>query len=205
MLYGLNTSKWNQWNLQCHIYHDSYPSDISFFLHRFLVSWSYVQTDFWPFTFTPDTRTCDIQAYCCCCDLDLGDKCTYFTDQVIHPKKCHVCSLGWKTENYAKYPKISLIQLPSCLISIDSLNLTPHTAYKTFTGMKDNFVLFPHFTRSDVIKQYSGPTIDTHTNTLHRWKSKWLWATKLGKNYVVSKIYIRFLIKFLLIFFFKLS
>ena len=90
---------------------------ISFFSHRFLVSWSYVQTDFWPFTFTPDTRTCDIQAYCCCCDLNLGDKCTYFTDQVIHPKKCHVCSLGWKTENYAKYPKISLIQLPSCLMS----------------------------------------------------------------------------------------
>ena len=31
--------------------------------------------------------------------------------------------------------------------------------------MKDNFVLFPHFTRSDAIKQYSGPTIDTHTHT----------------------------------------
>ena len=80
--------------------------------------------------------------------------------------------------------------------------------------MKDNFVLFPHFTRSDAIKQYSGPTTDTHTHThtqthfkydSKRWKSKWLWATKLGKNYVVSKIYIRFLIKFLLIFFFKLS
>ena len=25
-------------------------------------------------------------------------------------------------------------------------------------------------------------------------RSKWLWATKLGKNYVVSKIYIKFLI-----------
>ena len=31
--------------------------------------------------------------------------------------------------------------------------------------MKDNFVLFPHFTRSDAIKQYSGPTTDTHTHT----------------------------------------
>ena len=61
----------------------------------------------------------------------------------------------------------------SCLTSIDSLNLTPYTAYKTFTGMKDNFVLFPHFTCSDVIKQYSGPTTDTHThthtNTLQIW------------------------------------
>ena len=35
--------------------------------------------------------TCDIQAYCYC-DLSLGDKCTCFTDQVIHPKKYHVCS-----------------------------------------------------------------------------------------------------------------
>ena len=35
--------------------------------------------------------TCDIQA-CCYCDLNLGDKCTYFTDQVIHPKKYHVRS-----------------------------------------------------------------------------------------------------------------
>ena len=35
--------------------------------------------------------TCDIQAYCYC-DLNLGDKCTYFTDQVIHPKKYHVRS-----------------------------------------------------------------------------------------------------------------
>ena len=61
----------------------------------------------------------------------------------------------------------------SCLTSIDSLNSTPYTAYKTFTGMKDNFVLFPHFTRSDTIKQYSGPTTDTHThthtNTLQIW------------------------------------
>ena len=51
------------------------------------------------------------------------------------------------------------------LISIDILNLTPHTAYKTCTGMKDNFVFFPHFTRSDAIKQYSGPTTDTNTHT----------------------------------------
>ena len=29
--------------------------------------------------------------------------------------------------------------------------------------MKDNFVFFPHFTRSDAIKQYSGPTTDTNT------------------------------------------
>ena len=30
-------------------------------------------------------------------------------------------------------------------------------------------------------------------------RSKWLWATKLGKNYVVSKIYIRFLISWLML------
>ena len=30
-------------------------------------------------------------------------------------------------------------------------------------------------------------------------RSKWLWATKLGKNYVVSKIYIRFLINWIML------
>ena len=49
--------------------------------------------------------------------------------------------------------------------------------------MKDNFVLFPHFTHLDAIKQYSGPTTDTHTHkhkhtsNIHdskRWESKWL-------------------------------
>ena len=31
--------------------------------------------------------------------------------------------------------------------------------------MKDNFVLFPHFARSDAIKQYSSPTTDILANT----------------------------------------
>ena len=31
--------------------------------------------------------------------------------------------------------------------------------------MKDNFVFFPHFTRSDAIKQYSGPTTGTNKHT----------------------------------------
>ena len=31
--------------------------------------------------------------------------------------------------------------------------------------MKDNFVHFPHSTCSDVMKQHSGPTTDTHTHT----------------------------------------
>ena len=31
--------------------------------------------------------------------------------------------------------------------------------------MKDNFVLFPYFARSDAIKQYSGPTTHIHTQT----------------------------------------
>ena len=31
--------------------------------------------------------------------------------------------------------------------------------------MKDNFVLFLHFTRSDAIKQYSSPTTDILANT----------------------------------------
>ena len=35
-------------------------------------------------------------------------------------------------------------------------------------------------------------------------RSKWLWATKLGKNYVVSKIYIRFLISLIMIPFYQI-
>ena len=70
----------------------------------------------------------------------------------------------------------------SCLTSMDSLNLTPYTAYKTYTGMKDYFALFPHFTRSDATKQYTGPTTDTHTHTHTHTNPLQIWPLKDGNQ-----------------------
>ena len=73
-----------------------------------------VQTDF-QFGNLPPPQipgTCDIQTRCCCSGLNLGDKSTYFTDQVIPPKKYHV-----------RTSVSSLLYLAACIITATLLSV----------------------------------------------------------------------------------
>ena len=73
-----------------------------------------VQTDF-QFGNLPPPQipgTCDIQTCCCCSGLNLGDKSTYFTDQVIPPKKYHV-----------RTSVSSLLYLAACIITATLLSV----------------------------------------------------------------------------------
>ena len=71
---------------------------ISFFLSRrissslrhCLVSWSQCRKIFGNSPSPPIPGPCDMQARRCCSGLNLGDKRTYFTAQVIHLKNYHV-------------------------------------------------------------------------------------------------------------------
>ena len=82
--------EWNQWHLQCHIYYNSYPNKFLPFCIIFQCHGAMCRQIFGHSTSPQIPGTCDIQACCYCHDLNLSDKCTYFTDQVIHPKKYHV-------------------------------------------------------------------------------------------------------------------
>ena len=91
------------------IYHDSYPGEFLPFRITFKCHSAMCREIFGHSPSPQIPGTCDIQVYCYCRDLSLGDKCTYFTDQVIHPKKYHVRS-------FHRY-------FSACIINVTSLNV----------------------------------------------------------------------------------
>ena len=76
--------------LKCHISRISYCGK---FVHFCVIVWRHGSLCRRFFGNLPPPQikgTCDIPARCCCSGLNLGDKRTYFTDQVFHPEKHYV-------------------------------------------------------------------------------------------------------------------